>query len=63
MTQNIIQNGETIVLSERDSLLVFDLVDNPPPANAKLRTAIAAFADNFARDRLRDDDTKAEGLR
>ncbi|WP_367161331.1 DUF1778 domain-containing protein (plasmid) [Kozakia baliensis] len=63
MTQNIIQNGETIVLSERDSLLVLDLVDNPPPANAKLSTAIAALADNFARDRLRDDDTKAEGSR
>jgi hypothetical protein len=30
-------------LSERDGLLVLDLPENPPPANAKLRAAIARY--------------------
>ena len=39
----VIEEAERIKLSERDSLLVLDLLENPPPANAKLRAAIAAM--------------------
>ena len=40
----VIEEAERIKLSERDSLLVLDLLENPPPANAKLRAAIAAMS-------------------
>lgn len=39
----VIEAAEHIKLSERDSLLVLDLLENPPAPNAKLRTAIAAM--------------------
>jgi len=39
----VIEESERIVLSERDSLLVLKLLENPPVANAKLRAAIAAM--------------------
>jgi uncharacterized protein (DUF1778 family) len=39
----VIEAAEHIKLSERDSLLVLDLLENPPAANAKLRAAIAAM--------------------
>jgi len=39
----VIEEAEHIKLSERDSLLVLDLLENPPPANARLRAAIAAM--------------------
>ncbi len=39
----VIEEAEHIKLSERDSLLVLDLLENPPPANARLRVAIAAM--------------------
>lgn len=39
----VIEAAEHIKLSERDSLLVLDLLENPPVPNAKLRAAIAAM--------------------
>jgi uncharacterized protein (DUF1778 family) len=39
----VIEEAERISLSERDSLLVLDLLENPPAPNAKLRKAIAAL--------------------
>ncbi len=39
----VIEQAEHIQLSKRDSLLVLDLLENPPAPNAKLRTAIAAM--------------------
>jgi uncharacterized protein (DUF1778 family) len=41
--RRVIQEAEQIVLSERDSLLVLDLLENPPAPNAKLRAAIKAL--------------------
>jgi uncharacterized protein (DUF1778 family) len=37
----VIGESERIILSERDSLLVLNLLENPPAPNAKLRAAIA----------------------
>ena len=45
----VIEHAERIVLSERDSLKVLELLENPPPPNAKLRRASAAFAKTRAR--------------
>jgi uncharacterized protein (DUF1778 family) len=39
----IIAEAEQVRLSERDSLLVLDLLENPPAPNARLRAAIAAL--------------------
>lgn len=39
----VVAEAERIKLSERDSLLILDFLENPPPANAKLRAAIAAL--------------------
>lgn len=39
----VIEEAERMRLSERDSLLVLDLLENPPAPNAKLRGAIAAM--------------------
>ena len=41
--KTVIEESERIRLSERDSLLVMDLLENPPGPNAKLRRAIAAM--------------------
>ena len=41
--EEVIEEAERIVLSERDSLMVLDLLENPPAPNAKLRAAIAAL--------------------
>lgn len=41
--QAVIDAAEHVKLSERDSLRVLDLLENPPPTNAKLRAAIAAM--------------------
>lgn len=41
--QAVISESERIALSERDSLMVMDLLENPPKANARLRAAIAAL--------------------
>ncbi|HWF08883.1 MAG TPA: DUF1778 domain-containing protein [Bryobacteraceae bacterium] len=37
----VIKESERIVLSGRDSLLVLNLLENPPAATARLRAAIA----------------------
>ena len=42
--ETVIERAERITLSERDSKRVLDLLENPPPPNAKLRRAVAAFA-------------------
>jgi len=39
----VIEESERIALSERDSLLVLEQLENPPAPNAKLRAAIAAL--------------------
>ena len=39
----VIEESERTVLSERDSVLVLNLLENPPAPNAKLRAAIAAM--------------------
>jgi uncharacterized protein (DUF1778 family) len=41
--KTVIEEAERIVLSERDSLMVLDLLENPPAPNARLRAAIAAM--------------------
>ncbi|MBS0641618.1 MAG: DUF1778 domain-containing protein [Proteobacteria bacterium] len=39
----IIEAADRVTLSERDSLRVLELLENPPPANAKLRAAARAM--------------------
>jgi len=39
----VIKESETLQLSERDSLRVMELLENPPKPNAKLRAAARAF--------------------
>jgi uncharacterized protein (DUF1778 family) len=39
----VIEAADHLELSERDSLLVLELLENPPPANAKLRAAAIAM--------------------
>jgi uncharacterized protein (DUF1778 family) len=39
----VIEESERVVLSERDSLLVMNLLENPPAPNARLQAAIAAM--------------------
>jgi uncharacterized protein (DUF1778 family) len=39
----VIEESERIVLSQRDSLMVMNLLENPPAPNAKLRAVIAAM--------------------
>ena len=39
----VIEEAERIRLSERDSLRVLDLLENPPAPNAKLRAAAKAL--------------------
>lgn len=39
----VIEAADRLKLSERDSLLVLDLLENPPPANARLRAAALAL--------------------
>ena len=41
--KTVIADAERMVLSERDSLLVLSLLEDPPAPNAKLRAAIAAM--------------------
>ncbi len=44
--QEVVKREEHIILSERDTLFVLDLLENPPPANAKLIAAANAWKDN-----------------
>ena len=39
----VIAESERVTLSQRDSLQVLNLLENPPAPNAKLRAAIAAM--------------------
>jgi uncharacterized protein (DUF1778 family) len=48
----VIEESERIVLSERDSRLVLDLLENPPAPNAKVRAAIAAMPKPTRRKRV-----------
>jgi uncharacterized protein (DUF1778 family) len=41
--KTVIEEAERVSLSERDSLLVLKLLENPPAPNARLRAAIAAL--------------------
>ncbi len=41
--QSVIERAELVQLSERDSLRVLDLLENPPAPNAKLRAAARAL--------------------
>ena len=40
----VIENAERLALSERDSLRVLALLENPPPPTEKLRRAAGAFS-------------------
>jgi uncharacterized protein (DUF1778 family) len=40
--KNVIEKAEQLQLSERDSLRVLDLLENPPAPNARLLTAARA---------------------
>jgi uncharacterized protein (DUF1778 family) len=42
--QSVIEESERILLSKRDSLLVLNLLENPPRPNKKLKAAIAALS-------------------
>jgi uncharacterized protein (DUF1778 family) len=41
--QSVIEEHERVKLSERDSQVVMELLENPPGANAKLRKAARAM--------------------
>jgi uncharacterized protein (DUF1778 family) len=41
--QAVIAESERITLSERDSVLVLNMLENPPSPNARLKAAIAAM--------------------
>ena len=45
--QDVIRDHEQMQLSERDSLKVLDLLENPPQPNAKLVSAARAFSEQF----------------
>jgi len=42
--QSIIEENQRLKLSGRDSRLVMELLENPPPPNAKLRKAARALS-------------------
>ena len=41
--QSVIEEHERVKLTQRDSRLVMELLENPPPPNAKLRKAARAL--------------------
>lgn len=41
--QTVIDQAERVILSERDSLRVLDLLEDPPPPNSKLMKAAYAL--------------------
>ena len=43
--RDVIRDHEQVQLSERDSLMVLDLLENPPQPNARLVSAAKAFAE------------------
>jgi len=46
IARNIIEQAEHALLSERDTLLVLELLENPPPPSSKLIVAAKAWTDN-----------------
>lgn len=44
--REVVERRERIVLSERDTLRVLELLENPPPPNKKLVAAAIAWAEN-----------------
>jgi uncharacterized protein (DUF1778 family) len=44
--REIVERTERVLLSERDTLMVLELLENPPPPTAKLARAAKAWADN-----------------
>ena len=44
--RDVVQRTEQIKLSERDTLLILDLLDNPPEPNDKLKAAAMAWRSN-----------------
>jgi len=51
---NCIERAEHTILSERDTLLVLDLLENPPPPSRKLIEAAKAWIDNQKNGRGKD---------
>jgi len=47
--KDVIRKSEQLQLSERDSLKVLELLENPPLPNAKLVSAARAFAEQSLR--------------
>ncbi|WP_019999108.1 type II toxin-antitoxin system TacA family antitoxin [Aureimonas ureilytica] len=45
--ETVIEQDEVLRLTERDSVRVLDLLENPPKPNPKLRAAIAALPDTL----------------
>ena len=43
----VIEAAELITVSQRDYARIFDLLENPPQPNTKLKTAIAALPDRL----------------
>ncbi|HEY7837326.1 MAG TPA: DUF1778 domain-containing protein [Terriglobales bacterium] len=41
--KTVIEEAERLTLAERDSLMVLNLLENPPAPNARLHAAIAAM--------------------
>ena len=46
VAREIVEQAEHTILSERDTLLVLDLLENPPLPNSKLLDAAKAWMDN-----------------
>lgn len=44
--QEVVQRTEQIKLSERDTLLILNLLENPPEPNSKLKAAAVAWQTN-----------------
>lgn len=42
----VIERSEHIELTEREFLQIMELLENPPPLNAKMKAAIASLAEN-----------------
>jgi len=47
----VIESESTIVLTRRESLLLLELIENPPPMNAKLKKLMADYEKGRADDR------------
>jgi uncharacterized protein (DUF1778 family) len=46
LAREIIERAERIELSERDTLFVMELLENPPQPHARLQAAARAWAEN-----------------